>query len=189
MDSSTALGLFLFVLVSVGLALHLVSRLAQRAVVTNRQLMHPKAWGRLAWRLCQLLLSFAVLALLVAVLWGVKATGQWTTALLAAAFLGLLATLPWVPWHRLQLPGRLTPVICALTALLLALMSYGAWMGHTQLPMACSGRRRWFCDLLNTLHAAGGPVAVGGLYALLMALALLATLRSLQSALRDERPR
>jgi hypothetical protein len=109
------------------------------------------------------------------------------SALGAASFLLLLAAMLWVPWDRLRMPRWLQAALCSLATLLLGVMIYSVWVGSMLLPKECSGRRRWFCDLLNTLHAAGGQSAVGALFTLLTAVSLVATIRLLQQAIRESR--
>ena len=148
--------------------------------------IEPIGFGELIWRLIKLLLSLVLVAMAVNAVINEHARAEPLRLLGAIAFLLVLVSLLWMPWHR-PVPARLVPVICFLAAAGLGFATFKISVGDISFPLECSGRRRWFCDLLNVLFAVGGNYAAGILFALLTGLALVATVRSTKNVMRDSR--
>lgn len=65
-----------------------------------------------------------------------------------------LAALPWVAPERIS---RALGLISIFMSIPFAFIAGSMVTGGTQFPRACAGRSVAFCELINELHALGGP--------------------------------
>jgi hypothetical protein len=75
-----------------------------------------------------------------------------------AGVLTLLAALPWV--FSKETRSRAVGLVCLPLSGALAFMAHAVFAGEMQFPIACKGRRRATCHLLNLLHEVGGSISV-----------------------------